>query len=118
MDEQGTGEQRTGDEGTGGQGGTFAVPQLSVRRAALTYTLGRFGVFALLALLIWSATGFAGRQLNGLPLLLVALLLSSVASYFLFSRQRTQLATALAAAREAKTEQIAQRRARLDDDRV
>jgi hypothetical protein len=113
VDEQGTGEQRMSE-----QAGTFVAPEFSVRRAALTYALGRFGVFALLALLIWSATGFAGRQLNGLPLLLVALLLSSVVSYFLFSRQRKQLATALAAQREAKTEQIAQRRARLDDDRA
>lgn len=106
-------EQRTGE-----QGGTFVVPEVSVRRAALTYTFGRFGVFALLAVLIWLATGLAGRQLNGLPLLLVALLLSSVTSYLLFSRQRQQLATALAAQRQAKTEQIAQRRARLDDDRA
>ena len=87
----------------------------SVGRSALLFTLGRFGLFALTALLIWSATGLTGHQLNGLPLLLAALILSSIAGIFVFARQREQLAEALATKRAAKVEQIAGRRARLDD---
>lgn len=87
-----------------------------LRRAALFYTAGRSGLFLIVAVLIWSATGLAGHQLNGLPLLLAALLVSSIGGLFLFSRQREQFAQALAVKRAAKVEQIAHRRARLDDD--
>lgn len=90
-------------------------PGPSVGRAALLYTAGRFGLFALVALLVWTGSGAAGSQLNGLPLLLVALLVSSLLGLVLFSRQRAQLAEALAAQRQAKAEQIAARRARLDE---
>ncbi len=86
-----------------------------VRRAALTYTLGRFGLFVLVALLVWSGTGALGHQVNGLPLLLASLLLSAVGSLFVFARQRQELAAALAARRDAKTEELARRRARLDN---
>lgn len=88
----------------------------TVRRAALVYTLGRFGLFLLIALLVWSGTGALGAQLNGLPLLLASMVLSAIASLFVFARQRQQLALALAAKRDAKSEQIAQRRARLESD--
>lgn len=84
-------------------------------RQALVYTLGRAGIFVLIALLLWSAAGLLGWNFNGIPLLLGSLLLSSVASVFLLSAQRRQLAEALAAKRDAKTAQIAARRARLED---
>jgi hypothetical protein len=80
------------------------------------YSLGRLGLFVVVALLIWSGTGAAGHQLNGIPLLFASLLASSIAGLFLFARQREQFAEALAARRAAKVEQIAQRRARLEDD--
>jgi uncharacterized membrane protein YkvI len=88
----------------------------SVRKTALVYTLGRFGLFVVVAMLIWSGTGAAGHQLNGFPLLLAALLVSSITGIFVFARQRERFAEALAAKREAKTQQIAQRRARLESD--
>lgn len=88
----------------------------SVRKAVLTYSFGRFGLFLLVALLVWSGTGALGHQLNGLPLLLAALVLSAVGSIFLFAGQRQKLAAALVARREAKTEEIARRRARLEND--
>jgi len=87
----------------------------SLRKAALLYTVGRFGLFLLVALLVYVGTGAAGDQLNGLPLALVAALLSSVVGYVIFAPQRRQLADALAARRQAKTEQIVARRARLDE---
>jgi hypothetical protein len=89
---------------------------MSLRRAAVVYTLGRFGLFVVVALLVWSATGAAGHQLNGIPLLLAALLGSSVVALYVLRAQRERFAEALAAKRDAKTEQIAQRRARLEDD--
>ena len=73
-------------------------------------------MFVLIALLVWSGTGALGAQLNGLPLLLASMVLSAIASLFVFARQRQQLAVALAAKRDAKSEQIAQRRARLESD--
>lgn len=88
----------------------------SLRKAALTYSLGRIGLFVLAALLIWTGSGAFGHQLNGLPLLLASLLLSAVGSLFVFSRQRQQLAETLAAKRDAKAEQVARRRARLESD--
>ncbi|MGZ6827944.1 MAG: DUF4229 domain-containing protein [Mycobacteriales bacterium] len=90
-------------------------PTVSVARAALLYTAGRFGLFGLVALIVYLGSGLVGSRLNGLPLLLVALLVSSLVGLVLFSRQRAQLAAALAAQRQAKTEQIAARRARLDE---
>jgi hypothetical protein len=87
-----------------------------VGKAMLTYTAGRFGLFVLAALLLWTGTGAIGHQLNGLPLLLLALVISSIGSLFLFARQRQQLAAAIAARRETKGEEIARRRARLDSD--
>ena len=88
----------------------------SLRRSAVLFTLARFGLFLVMALLIWSGTGAAGHQLNGFPLLLAALLCSSIIGVFLFSRQRQEFAQALAVQRDAKTAQIAERRARLESD--
>jgi hypothetical protein len=87
-----------------------------VRKAALVYTLGRFGFFVLVALLTFAVTSLLGHPLNGLPLLLIALLGSSVGSLWLLRDKRDQLAQALAESRAAKTEQIAARRARLEND--
>jgi uncharacterized integral membrane protein len=89
---------------------------VAMRRAALVYTLGRVGFFLLVALLVFVVTGFLGHQVNGLPLLLIALLVSSVGSLWLLRDKRDQLAQALAESREAKTAQIAARRARLEND--
>jgi membrane protein implicated in regulation of membrane protease activity len=78
-----------------------------MRRAALLYAAGRF----------WAAGQLFDYSINGLELLLVAFLVSSVLGIWLFSRQRRALAEALDAQRKAKAEQVAARRARLDDDR-
>ena len=87
-----------------------------MRKAALVYTLGRFGFFLLVALLTFFVTSLLGHPLNGLPLLLIALIVSSVGSLWLLRDKRDQLAQALAESRAAKTEQIAARRARLEND--
>ncbi|MCW2599654.1 MAG: hypothetical protein JWM02_1483 [Frankiales bacterium] len=88
----------------------------SLRKAALIYSFGRFGLFLLVALLVYSGTGLVGHQLNGLPLLLLALIVSALGSVFLFARQRQQFAEALAAKRAAKAEEITRRRTRLEGD--
>jgi hypothetical protein len=87
-----------------------------MRRAALLYTFGRFGLFLVVAIVIWGASGLVGEQLNGLPLLLVSALLSSALGYFLFARQRVALAEALDDKRRARTQQIAEQRARLENE--
>lgn len=87
-----------------------------MRRAALLYTFGRFGLFLLVALVIWGASGVLGHQLNGLPLLLVAALLSSGLGYVLFARQRLALAEALDGKRQARAQQVAEQRARLENE--
>jgi hypothetical protein len=75
---------------------------MTVRRAALVYTAGRFLLFMLFAMLSWSVAGLLGYRLNGFPLLVLALLLSSVAGYFLLAVPREQLASAIAAQRESR----------------
>lgn len=87
-----------------------------MRRAALGYTVGRFGLFFLVAVLLWSGSSLVGSPLNGLPLLLVAALISSVLGYVLFATQRVALAEALDAQRRARAEEQAARRARLDSE--
>ena len=87
-----------------------------MRRAALVYTVGRFGLFALVAIILWGGSGLLGKDLNGLPLLLVAALVSSALGYVLFARQRQQLAEALDEQRKARAEQVAQRRARIENE--
>ena len=86
-----------------------------MRRAWLTYTLGRLGLFVLVAVIAWGASGLLGHELNGMPLLLVALIGSSVLALVLLRDQRNRFGEALAQGRAAKAEQIAARRARLDD---
>ncbi len=81
------------------------------------YSLGRFGLFLSCSLLLWSAAGAAGYPFNGLPLLLAALLLSSLLSLVLLKNQRLALAESLAAKREAKVAELTARRTRLDENR-
>lgn len=87
-----------------------------MRRAALVYGVGRIGLFLVVALLLWGIADLAGRDLNGLPLALAAALISSAVGYVVFAPQRRELAESLQAQREAKSEQIAQRRARLENE--
>ncbi len=87
-----------------------------MRKAALVYSFGRFGFFVLVALLTFAVTSLLGHPVNGLPLLLIALVVSSVGSVWLLRDKRDQLAQALAAGRAAKTAEIAARRARLEND--
>jgi len=88
---------------------------MSTRRAWLTYTLGRVGLFVLSVVLLWGASGLLGHPLDGLPLLLAALLLSSVLAFALLKAQREAFAASLHAGREARAATAAARRARLDD---
>jgi len=85
-------------------------------RAALTYALARFGLFLLVAVILCGGAGLLGADVNGLPLLLGAALVSSVLGYVLFSRQRQALAEALDAQRRARAEQVAAREARLESE--
>jgi hypothetical protein len=87
-----------------------------MRKAALLYGLARVGLFLLAAVLVWSVSGLLGHQLNGLPLVLVAALLSSLVGYVVFAPQRRHLAEAMEGARAAKAAQIAERRARLENE--
>ena len=87
-----------------------------MRKAALLYALGRVGLFFLVAALVWGLSGVLGQQLNGLPLALVAALVSSLIGYFVFARQRIALANALEDQRTRRVEEAASRRARLDED--
>jgi hypothetical protein len=87
-----------------------------MRKAALQYTLGRFGLFALVAIILWGASGLLGHSLNGLPLLFVAALISSLLGYVLFARQRQALAEALDGQRRVRAEQDAERRARIENE--
>jgi hypothetical protein len=88
---------------------------MSLRRAFLTYTLGRLGLFVLVAVIVWGASGLLGNQLNGMPLLLLSLIGSSVLALLLLRAQRDRFGQALALQRAAKAEDVAARRARLDD---
>ena len=87
-----------------------------MRRAALGYAVGRFGLFLLVALVLWLGGQLVGADLNGLPLLLLAALISSALGFLLFSRQRHELAEALDARQRERHEQAAQRRARLEQE--
>jgi hypothetical protein len=85
-------------------------------RAALTYALARFGLFLLVAVILWGGAGLLGADVNGLPLLLGAALVSSLLGYVLFARQRQALAEALDAQRRTRAEQLAAREARLENE--
>ena len=87
-----------------------------MRKAALVYTFGRFGLFLLVAIILWGGSGVTGHSLNGLPLLLVSALVSSALGFVLFARQRRELAEALDGKRQDKAQQIAERRARIENE--
>jgi hypothetical protein len=89
--------------------------QMSLRRAFLLYTLGRLGLLVLVAVIAWGTSGLLGDQLNGLPLLLIALLGSSVLAVFVLRGQRDRFAEAVAASRSDKAAALAARQARLDE---
>jgi len=88
-----------------------------VKRALFLYSFGRFGLFLSSSLLLWSAAGAAGFDLNGLPLLFGGLLLSSFLSLFLLKRPRARLSDAVVAKREAKLAELTARHAALGSDR-
>lgn len=70
-------------------------------RAATIYTAARLGLFVLFSLLIWSAAGLAGYEVNGFLLLILGLLASSVAGYVLLTGAREELSRALADRRDS-----------------
>ncbi|MDT7536997.1 MAG: hypothetical protein QOI82_582 [Actinomycetota bacterium] len=80
-----------------------------VRRIWLTYTALRFVVF------IGTAGFFAIFGLNGFPLLLVALLVSSIVSLIVLRPQRAALVEAQAARTERRAAERDAMRARLDE---
>ena len=82
-----------------------------VARAWAVYTGLRFAVFLGVA-----AALFLVLRINGLLLLLVALLVSSIASLFLLRPQRDRLVLAQQRRVEAREREKAQLRARLDDE--
>jgi hypothetical protein len=67
------------------------------------------------AVIAWGASGLLGHPLNGMPLLLVALIGSAVLALILLRDQRDRFGQALAEGRAAKAQTAAERRARLDD---
>jgi hypothetical protein len=87
------------------------TPAPSVLRTYLVYTGLRLAVFVGTA-----AALFLVVRINGFPLLLAALLVSSIASLFLLRRQRDALVLAQERKRVAKAEQREQLRARLDEE--
>jgi membrane protein implicated in regulation of membrane protease activity len=87
------------------------VQQVAFGRAWAVYTGLRFVVFAGTA-----AALFLVLRLNGLPLLLVALLVSSLASLFLLRSQRERVVLAQQQRLTARQRERAQLRERLDGD--
>ena len=80
-----------------------------MRRIWLTYTALRMVVF------IGTAGFFAIFGLNGFPLLLIALLVSSIVSLFVLRPQRAALVQAQAARTERRAAERESMRARLDE---
>jgi len=87
-----------------------------VKRSFLALTAGRFGLFLLCALLVRLASVALDHPLNGLPLLLLALLISSPLGVLVFAPQRRAVAEQLVARREAKAQEAADRRARIENE--
>jgi UPF0716 family protein affecting phage T7 exclusion len=82
----------------------------SSTRLWLVYSGLRMALFLGVAAAIWVIT-----QLNGFPLLLLALLVSSIASLFLLRPQREALVAAQERRAEARAAEKAALRARLDE---
>ena len=87
-----------------------------MRRPFLSLTLGRLGLFLLCALVIRLVSVAVDHRLNGLSLLLLALLVSSPLGYWLFTPQRHAAAEVLEAHRHAKEEAAAERRSRIENE--
>lgn len=85
------------------------APATSTGKAWLLYTVLRILVF------VGTAGLFAIFGLNGFPLLLVALLVSSIVSLFVLRPQRAALVAAQAARSERRTAERESMRARLDE---
>lgn len=85
------------------------MSQPSFGRAFAVYNVARLGLFAA------AAAALIPTGMNGLELLLVALLVSSVLSLLLLRRQRDQVAVALQVRQEVRRQAHQQRRARLDE---
>ena len=83
----------------------------SVLRTYLVYTGLRLAVFVGTAAAIFFVV-----RINGLPLLLAALLVSSIASLFLLRRQRDALVLAQERKGEARRAEKERLRARLDEE--
>lgn len=79
-------------------------------RAALIYTVARIAVLGVLLALLWVA------HLDSYPGILLALVLSIPASYFLLGKQRDDLTTAIAARRESNASIRARLRGSADQD--
>lgn len=82
----------------------------STTRLWLVYTGLRLAVFVGVAAAIYLVT-----RINGFPLLLLALLVSSIASLFLLRRQRDALVLAQERRAEQRAHDKAQLRAELDE---
>jgi hypothetical protein len=87
----------------------------SLRKAALVFTFGRIGLFVAVALIVYAVGELSGSPVNGAPLLLISLLVSSVLGFVLLRHQRDQFSRAIAESRDAKTAELAARRARLEE---
>jgi hypothetical protein len=81
----------------------------SLRRPWLVYSALRLVVF------VGTAGALVLLGLNGFPLLIVALLVSSIVSLLVLGPQRTAAVNAAVARREQKSAERASARARLDD---
>jgi peptidoglycan/LPS O-acetylase OafA/YrhL len=88
---------------------------MSLRRAFLTYTLGRFGLFLLSAIILYSAAGLLGNDVNGLTLLLFSLIASALLSAFFLRPQRERFSQAVTESRERRAAALAEQRARLGE---
>ena len=80
----------------------------SAARSALTYNLGRLGLFIVCVVLGWVA------GLRSIWLLVAALLVSGVLSYFLLARQRIAMASAVTDVVTRSRERMARRTAEED----
>ena len=86
-------------------------PPVSLGRAWLVYTGLRLAVFCATAAVL-----FLLLRLNGLPLLLIALLVSSIASLFLLRSQRDRFVRAQEQRIQSRRAEKAHLRERLDGD--
>jgi Protein of unknown function (DUF4229) len=129
--ESGFTESETGDSGTarsaeaevGAAAAESVGPQsaavLNTRHAALRYTTLRLALFVVSLAVLWAIAEIAGMDLNSqlskLSLLAVALLLSSVVSLIVLSKQRDAMSAGLVA-RSQKLSQKLDQAASFEDE--